>query len=81
MSFAKGTPSLDELKSYDMLATSCVFLALSAITVIARIYVRAYMIRSFGWDDWLMIATFVSIHWRLASIVERNLILCRLCSP
>ncbi|KAI4849356.1 hypothetical protein E4T44_03400 [Aureobasidium sp. EXF-8845] len=58
MSFAKGTPSLDELKSYDMLATSCVFLALSAITVIARIYVRGFMIRSFGWDDWLIIVTF-----------------------
>jgi hypothetical protein len=81
MSFAKGTPSLDELKSYDMLATSCVFLALSAITVIARIYVRGWMIRSFGLDDWLMIVTFVSARPRLAFMLEWNLILRRLCSP
>jgi hypothetical protein len=60
MSGINGTPSLDDLKSYQMLTTSCVFLALSTITVIARIYVRAYMIRSFGWDDWLMLVTFVS---------------------
>lgn len=61
MATDKGTPTLYELKSYDMLATSAVFLALSAITVVARVYVRSWMIRSFGWDDWLMMVTWVSI--------------------
>lgn len=60
MTAANGTPTLHELKSYDMLAISAVFLALSAITVVARIYVRGWMIRSFGWDDWLMMVTWVS---------------------
>lgn len=61
MATGKGTPTLHELKSYDMLATSAIFLALSAVTVVARVYVRSWMIRSFGWDDWLMMVTWVSI--------------------
>lgn len=61
MATFKRTPTLHELKSYDMLATSAVFLALSAITVVARVYVRSWMIRSFGWDDWLMMVTWVSV--------------------
>ena len=65
MSNPTHTPSLHDLKSYEMLATSCVFLALSAITVVARIYVRGWMIRSFGADDWLMMVTWVSIRLRL----------------
>lgn len=80
MSDAMAIPSVHDLKSYDMLITSSVFLALSAITVVGRIYVRGWMIRfvtfsrsfriniyanllsqsSFGWDDWLMMATWVS---------------------
>lgn len=70
MSFDKGVPTLHELKSYDMLATSCVFLALSAITVVARIYVRGWMIRSFGWDDWLMMVTWVRPRLRLLFLVR-----------
>ncbi|CAD0082697.1 unnamed protein product, partial [Aureobasidium vineae] len=57
MADVRGQPTLHELKSYDMLVTSAVFLGLSAMTVIARIYVRGWMIRSFGWDDWLMMVT------------------------
>ncbi|KEQ69501.1 hypothetical protein M436DRAFT_22488, partial [Aureobasidium namibiae CBS 147.97] len=52
-----------------MLATSCVFLALSVITVVARIYVRGWMIRSFGWDDWLMMVT-----WALFAMTTSLLI-------
>ncbi|KAI4734645.1 hypothetical protein E4T50_14833 [Aureobasidium sp. EXF-12298] len=59
MSDTMAIPSVHDLKSYDMLITSSVFLALSAITVVGRIYVRGWMIRSFGWDDWLMMATWV----------------------
>ncbi|KAI4736781.1 hypothetical protein E4T50_12731 [Aureobasidium sp. EXF-12298] len=69
MTAANGTPTLHELKSYDMLAISAVFLALSAITVIARIYVRGWMIRSFGWDDWLMMVT-----WALFAVTTSLLI-------
>ncbi|THY30216.1 hypothetical protein D6D01_03313 [Aureobasidium pullulans] len=57
MADPSAVPTLSELKSYDMLAISAVFLALSAITVILRVYVRGWMIRSFGWDDWLMMVT------------------------
>lgn len=60
MAAATGVPTLHELKSYDMLAVSAVFLALSSVTVFARIYVRGWMIRAFGWDDWLMMVTWVS---------------------
>lgn len=81
MSSDKAVPTLHELKSYDMLATSCVFLALSAITVVARIYVRGWMIRSFGWDDWLMMVTWVSTHLYLGFVPAQKLIACRLCSP
>lgn len=60
MADSSAVPTLSELKSYDMLAISAVFLALSAVTVILRVYVRGWMIRSFGWDDWLMMVTWVS---------------------
>ncbi|KAH0363448.1 hypothetical protein KCU65_g7397, partial [Aureobasidium melanogenum] len=59
MAGATAIPTLHELKSYDMLAISAVFLALSTITVFARIYVRGWMIRAFGWDDWLMMVAWV----------------------
>ena len=35
------------------------FLALAWISVLLRVYVRAYMIRFFGWDDWLMLLSLV----------------------
>ncbi|THZ87259.1 hypothetical protein D6C84_01855 [Aureobasidium pullulans] len=57
MADPSAVPTLSELKSYDMLAISAVFLALSAVTVVLRVYVRGWMIRSFGWDDWLMMVT------------------------
>jgi len=60
MADPSAVPTLSELKSYEMLAISAVFLALSAVTVILRVYVRGWMIRSFGWDDWLMMVTWVS---------------------
>ncbi|KAI5204134.1 hypothetical protein E4T39_03808 [Aureobasidium subglaciale] len=59
MADASSIPTLHELKSYEMLSISAVFLAVSAITVILRIYTRGWMIRSFGWDDWLMMVTWL----------------------
>ena len=34
-------------------------LALAWIAVSLRVYVRAVLIRAFGWDDWLMLITLV----------------------
>ena len=36
-----------------------VFLVLSWIAVALRVYVRAWMLRCFGMDDWLMVVTLV----------------------
>ena len=58
---ASGQPSVKELQSYTMLSISAVFMSISAITIILRIYVRGFMIRSFGWDDWLMLVTWVCV--------------------
>lgn len=35
------------------------FTILSWIAVSLRVYVRGVLIKSFGWDDWLMLATLV----------------------
>ncbi|KAL1305799.1 hypothetical protein AAFC00_003962 [Neodothiora populina] len=51
------TPTIEQLKSVPMAISASVFLIASWIVVALRIYVRAYMIRSFGWDDWLMVVT------------------------
>lgn len=40
-----------------MLIVAVVFLILSWISFALRVYVRAILIRSFGWDDWLMLLT------------------------
>lgn len=50
-------PSITELESVPMLVVALTFLSISWLAVSLRIYVRGYMIRAFGWDDWLMIAT------------------------
>ena len=53
--------SVSELKAIPMLAVAVVCLSLSWIVVSLRIYVRGFMIRSFGWDDWLMLITQVCL--------------------
>lgn len=50
-------PSITKLKSVNMLVVAAVFLTVSWLVVSLRVWVRGYMIRSFGADDWLMIAT------------------------
>lgn len=42
-------------RGVDMFAVNVLFLVLTVPTVLLRCYVRAKIIRSFGWDDWLMI--------------------------
>ena len=40
-----------------MLIVAVVFLILSWISFALRVYVRAILLRSFGWDDWTMLLT------------------------
>lgn len=44
-----------------MIAISVAFLAISWTSVTLRVFVRAFMIRAFGWDDWVMLVTLVSL--------------------
>ncbi|KAF2766998.1 hypothetical protein EJ03DRAFT_162776 [Teratosphaeria nubilosa] len=44
-------------KRHEFLATSIVFFISSWLTICLRIYVRGYMLRSWGRDDWTMVAT------------------------
>jgi hypothetical protein len=43
-----------------LIAAMTVFLVLDALAIGARVYVRAFMIRSFGWDDAALCLSFVS---------------------
>lgn len=42
-----------------MIDTAIAFLVMTWTAVLLRVYVRAWMIRSFGWDDALMVLTLV----------------------
>ena len=44
-----------------LIAVATIFLGLSMILLPARIYVRAGMLKSFGLDDWMLVAAFVSL--------------------
>lgn len=44
-------------KAPEVLAVALIFLCLSWVTVGLRVWVRAGMLRSFGWDDWTMVLT------------------------
>ena len=44
---------------YPMFQVSVAFLVLTWIAVSLRIYARAVVIKSFGWDDYLMLLTLV----------------------
>lgn len=46
-------------RSQAILATAAVFLGISQITVLLRFYVRLRIVRSFGVDDWIMLAAMV----------------------
>lgn len=43
----------------ELQAVCATFLALALITTATRCYVRAYIVRSFGYDDWFMVAASV----------------------
>ncbi|KAF1986278.1 hypothetical protein K402DRAFT_421485 [Aulographum hederae CBS 113979] len=44
-------------RSGEVLAVAILFACLTWITVLLRVYVRGYLLRSFGLDDWTMVAT------------------------
>jgi hypothetical protein len=47
-------------RSREVLAVAVVFFILSWVSVALRIYVRAFMLKSFGHDDWIMLLTLVN---------------------
>lgn len=42
-----------------LIAAMTVFLVVDAIIITARVYVRTFMIRAFGWDDATLCLSFV----------------------
>lgn len=61
-------------------ATASMFLALSWITVALRCYVRGYLTKSFGLDDWLALAALVC-GWNITSAITfAGLTSCRCAS-
>jgi hypothetical protein len=50
---------------------SAVFVALAFMTAVARFYTRAFIVRSFGTDDWAMVCALV----RASSLAETQVFL------
>lgn len=48
-----------ESRGPQMEAVACIFLAITWFFVILRVWVRGFMIKSWGWDDTTMIVTLV----------------------
>ena len=51
-----GTTNMDN-QGPKLAGVTVAFLAFSIATVLLRCYVRAFLSRSFGYDDWLILAT------------------------
>ena len=56
-------------KAHLMVGFGVAFLTLVWITVALRIYVRAFMIRAFGWDDAICIMSAVSLWYSPTSTI------------
>ena len=46
--------------TYATLIVTAVLLPLSWVTILLRVYTRARILKSIGWDDWCMVASGVS---------------------
>src|SRR5207248_5809834 len=59
--YAESSPrtKMTENRGPQLCALSSSFLALAWITVLARCWVRLRFVKSFGLDDWLMVAALV----------------------
>ena len=44
-----------------LLITQIVLVPLALLVLVARLYVRLYMVKRPGWDDWLMVMAMVRI--------------------
>ncbi|OOF95330.1 hypothetical protein ASPCADRAFT_406135 [Aspergillus carbonarius ITEM 5010] len=42
-------------RSLEVKAVAAAFMAVACVTVILRCYVRGWIVRAFGWDDWAMV--------------------------
>jgi hypothetical protein len=48
-----------ENRGPQLVAVNSTFLTASLISILLRIYVRTFMVKAFGIDDWLMVAAAV----------------------
>lgn len=49
------------LNPWGLIIVSIPFIVLVSIAVPLRVWVRVFMTRSFGWDDGLLVASYVSL--------------------
>jgi hypothetical protein len=45
-----------------VLVFSCIFAPVSIVLLLARLWVRIRILKNSGWDDWLMLASWVRDH-------------------
>ncbi|KAM5356485.1 hypothetical protein ACJ41O_003131 [Fusarium nematophilum] len=58
----------DENGATDMLIATVLIVSLATITVLARLYVRVFIIRNTGWDDWFMVFA-MALSWAGQGII------------
>ena len=56
-----------------------IFLTLSWVAVVARMFVRVHMLKSFGWDDFAMILALVSAPHLLAVKLSLKILFSAMC--
>lgn len=71
---------INEYNGDSLVATASVFLGLTLISVLLRIYVRVFMTNSFQMDDWFMVFAQVSLFF-FTMLDEGLLRLARLILP
>lgn len=55
-------------RSLSVKAVAASFMSVACVTVILRCYVRLRIVRSFGWDDTMMVLAMVSMLWHVQSV-------------
>lgn len=48
-------------RSLEVKAVAAAFMSVACVTVILRCYVRGWIVRAFGWDDWAMVVAMVRL--------------------
>ncbi|KAF4451842.1 hypothetical protein F53441_5161 [Fusarium austroafricanum] len=62
----------DENGAVDILASTAFVISLATIVVLARVYVRVFMIRNLGWDDAFMLFT-IALSWAGQGVIFAQL--------